>query len=43
MLGLQGALDGVQYVAGHAKLRPPGLYDQRQTRVTRNIVERISI
>jgi hypothetical protein len=33
----------VQYLAGHAEPRTTGLYDQRQKKVTRNIVERISI
>jgi integrase/recombinase XerD len=33
----------VQYLAGHADARTTRLYDRRQRRVTRNIVERISI
>lgn len=36
-------LDEVQYLAGHADPRTTRLYDRRQKRVTRNIVERISI
>jgi integrase len=33
----------VQYLAGHADPRTTQLYDRRQKRVTRNIVERISV
>ena len=33
----------VQHLAGHADPRTTRLYDRRQRRVTRNIVERISI
>jgi integrase/recombinase XerD len=36
-------LEVVQYLAGHAEPRTTGLYDRRQKKVTRNIVERISI
>jgi len=36
-------IEDVQYLAGHADKRTTGLYDRRQKRVTRNIVERISI
>jgi integrase/recombinase XerD len=36
-------LEEVQYLAGHAEPRTTGLYDRRQKKVTRNIVERISI
>ena len=35
--------EDVQYLAGHAEPRTTGLYDRRQKKVTRNIVERISI
>ena len=35
--------DDVQYLAGHASPRTTRLYDRRQKKVTRNIVERISI
>ena len=36
-------LEDVQYLAGHAEPRTTRLYDRRQKKVTRNIVERISI
>lgn len=36
-------LEDVQYLAGHADPRTTRLYDRRQKRVTRSIVERISI
>lgn len=36
-------LEDVQYLAGHADPRTTRLYDRRRKRVTRNIVERISI
>jgi integrase/recombinase XerD len=36
-------LEDVQYLLGHAEPRTTGLYDRRQKKVTRNIVERISI
>lgn len=36
-------LEDVQYLAGHADPRTTRLYDRRQRRVTRNVVERISI
>jgi site-specific recombinase XerD len=36
-------LEDVQMLAGHADPRTTRLYDRRQRRVTRNIVERISI
>jgi site-specific recombinase XerD len=36
-------LEEVQYLAGHAEPRTTGLYDRRQKKVTRNVVERISI
>jgi site-specific recombinase XerD len=40
----QGVPEGdVQYLAGHADPRTTKLYDRRQKRVTRNVVERISI
>jgi site-specific recombinase XerD len=35
-------LEDVQYLAGHSEPRTTGLYDRRQKKVTRNIVERIS-
>lgn len=41
---IQGVpLEDVQLLAGHADPRTTRLYDRRQRRVTRNIVERISI
>jgi site-specific recombinase XerD len=36
-------LEDVQYLAGHADPRTTRLYDRRQKKVTRNIVERISV
>ncbi len=36
-------LEDVQYLAGHAEPRTTGLYDRRKKKVTRNIVESISI
>ena len=36
-------LEDVQYLAGHADARTTRLYDRRQKKVTRNVVERISI
>jgi site-specific recombinase XerD len=36
-------LDEVQYLAGHADARTTKLYDRRDKKVTRNIVERISV
>jgi integrase/recombinase XerD len=36
-------LEAVQYLAGHSDPRTTRLYDRRQQRVTRNIVERISV
>ena len=36
-------LEDVQYFAGHSSPRTTELYDRRQKKVTRNIVERISI
>lgn len=36
-------LEDVQYLAGHADSRTTTLYDRRKKKVTRNIVERISV
>jgi site-specific recombinase XerD len=36
-------MEDVQNLAGHASARTTKLYDGRQRKVTRNIVERISI
>jgi integrase/recombinase XerD len=43
LLGQGIPLEDVQYLAGHAEPRTTGLYDRRKKKVTRNIVERISI
>jgi site-specific recombinase XerD len=43
LLDQGAALDEVQYLAGHADPRTTRLYDRRQRKVTRNLVERISI
>jgi site-specific recombinase XerD len=40
----QGApLEDVQHLAGHADARTTRLYDRRQKKVTRNLVEKISV
>ena len=39
----RAALEDVQLLAGHVDPRTTRLYDRRQRRVTRNIVDRISI
>jgi site-specific recombinase XerD len=36
-------LEDAQFLAGHADPRTTRLYDRRQKKVTRNMVERISI
>lgn len=36
-------IEDVQFLAGHSDLRTTRLYDRRQRKVTRNIVERISV
>jgi integrase/recombinase XerD len=36
-------LEDVQYLAGHSNPKTTQIYDRRRRRVTRNIVERISI
>jgi site-specific recombinase XerD len=36
-------LEDVQHLAGHSDPRTTRLYDRRRKKVTRNIVERISI
>jgi integrase/recombinase XerD len=36
-------LEDVQYLTGHSNPRTTQIYDRRRRRVTRNIVERISI
>jgi site-specific recombinase XerD len=41
---MQGVpLEDVQYLLGHSDVRVTRLYDRRERRVTRNIVERISV
>ena len=37
------SLDSVQFLAGHSDPRTTRLYDRRQQKVTRNLVERISV
>jgi site-specific recombinase XerD len=37
------ALEDVQHLAGHAGPRTTRLYDRRQRRVSRNLVERITV
>ena len=37
------SLEDVQFLAGHADPRTTRLYDRRQKKVSRNIVDRISI
>ena len=36
-------LEDVQYLAGHAHPRTTQIYDRRRRRVSRNLVERISV
>jgi hypothetical protein len=43
LLTFRVPLDDVQHLAGHSSPRITRLYDRRQKKVTRNIVERISI
>jgi integrase/recombinase XerD len=43
LLEHNSALKDVQHLAGHADPRTTRLYDRRRRKVTRNIVERISI
>jgi hypothetical protein len=35
--------EDVQHLAGHADPRTTGLYDRRKRKISRNIVERISV
>ena len=42
-LGDLHGLEDVQYLAGHANPKTTQIYDRRRRRVTRNIVERISV
>jgi integrase/recombinase XerD len=43
LLGQDVPLEDVQHLAGHADPRTTRIYDRRRRRVTRNLVERISI
>lgn len=43
LLAQDVALEDVQYLAGHADPRTTRLYDRRRRKVTRNLVERISV
>jgi site-specific recombinase XerD len=43
LLGQNVPLEDVQYLAGHADPRTTRIYDRRRRKITRNIVERISI
>ena len=43
LLEHNAALEDVQHLAGHADPRTTRLYDRRRRKVTRNLVERISI
>src|SRR5579871_702571 len=43
LLEQNAPMEDVQRLAGHADPRTTGLYDRRQKKITRNIVERISI
>jgi integrase/recombinase XerD len=43
LLGQNVPLEDVQYLAGHADPRTTRIYDRRRRKVTRNVVERISI
>ena len=43
LLGQNVPMEDVQYLAGHSNPRTTQIYDRRRRRVTRNIVERISV
>ena len=43
LLNQNVVLEDVQYLAGHASPTTTRIYDRRRRKVTRNIVERISI
>ena len=43
LLSQDVSLEDVQYLAGHSNPRTTQIYDRRRRRVTRNIVERISV
>ena len=43
LLGQNMPMEDVQYLAGHSNPQTTQIYDRRRRRVTRNIVERISV
>ena len=43
LLGQNVPMEDVQYLAGHSNPQTTQIYDRRRRRVTRNIVERISV
>ncbi len=43
LLTFSVSLEDMQYLAGHSSQRTTELYDRRQKKATRNIVERISV
>ena len=43
LLGQDVPMEDVQYLAGHSNPQTTQIYDRRRRRVTRNIVERISV
>ena len=43
LLSQNGLAEDVQYLAGHAHPRTTQIYDRRRWRVSRNLVERISV
>ena len=43
LLGQDVPMEDVQYLAGHTNPQTTQIYDRRRRRVTRNIVERISV
>ena len=43
LLGQDVPMEDVQYLAGHSNSQTTQIYDRRRRRVTRNIVERISV
>ena len=43
LLGQNVPMEDVQYLAGHSNPQSAEIYDRRRRRVTRNIVERISM
>ena len=43
LLGQNVPMEDVQYLAGHSNSQITQIYDRRRRRVTRNIVERISV